>query len=92
MKKNNYVLNTTDGLTYQITTDKIQTRNRRQVRGTTIRNVKHTRIASNNLRYLTDFEASICMTAEKIIRNKKAMTETQATIVSLSRILKKNIA
>ena len=83
----NYVLNTHDGLTYQVTSSTIQSRNRMQVTGTTVKNVRHVQVA----RPLTQFEASICMTAEQILRNKKAMTEAESTIVQLSRLLKKQV-
>ena len=87
----NYVLNTHDGLTYQVTSSTIQSRNRMQVTGTTVKNVRHVQVAKNHLRPLTQFEASICMTAEQILRNKKAMTEAESTIVQLSRLLKKQV-
>lgn len=87
----NYVLNTHDGLTYQVTSSTIQSRNRMQVTGTTVKNVRHIQVAKNHLRPLTQFEASICMTAEQILRNKKAMSEAESTIVQLSRLLKKQV-
>ena len=87
----NYVLNTNDGLTYKVTSNTIQSRNRMQVTGTTQKNVRHVQVAKNSLRALTDFEASICMTAEQILRNKKAMSEAESTIVQLSRLLKKKV-
>ena len=87
----NYVLNTHDGLTYQVTSSTIQSRNRMQVTGTTVKNVRHIQVAKNHLRPLTQFEASVCMTAEQILRNKKAMSEAESTIVQLSRLLKKQV-
>lgn len=87
----NYVLNTHDGLTYKVTSPTIQSRNRMQVTGTTVKNVRHIQVAKNHLRPLTQFEASICMTAEKILRNKKAMSEAEYTIVQLSRLLKNKV-
>lgn len=87
----NYVLNTHDGLTYEVTSPTIQSRNRMQVTGTTVKNVRHVQVAKNHLRPLTAFEAEICMAAEQIIRNKKAMSASQATIVHLSRYLKKQV-
>lgn len=87
-----YVLNTHDGLTYKVTSKTIQSRNRMQVTGTTVKNVRHIQVAKNHLRPLTQFEASICMTAEQILRNKKAMSEAEQTIVQLSRLLKKQVS
>ena len=87
----NYVLNTYDGLTYKVTSPRIQTRNRLQVKGTTVRKVRHIQVTRNHLRPMTEFESTICMAAEQIIRNKKAMTPSQATIVHLSRVLKKQV-
>lgn len=89
--KNSYVISKHDGLTYQVTSDTVQTRNRRSVKSTTIRNVKHTQFAADQLVMVTPFEAHLCMAAEKIIRGKKAMSETESTVVWLSRMLKKNI-
>jgi hypothetical protein len=87
----NYVLNTHDGLTYEVTSSTIQSRNRVQVAGTTVKNVRHVQVAKNHLRPLTEFEAGVCMAAEQILRNKKAMSESEATIVWLSRSLKKQV-
>mgnify|MGYP006364723167 CR=1 FL=1 len=62
-----------------------------ETRKAKIKNVRHVQVAKNSLRALTDFEASICMTAEQILRNKKAMSEAESTIVQLSRLLKKQV-
>lgn len=86
-----YVLNTNDGLTYQLTSETLQSRNRMQVAGTTVKNIRHVQVARNHLRPLTGFEASICMAAEQILRNKKAMSESEHTVVALSRMLKKQV-
>jgi hypothetical protein len=87
----NYVLNTHDGLTYEVTSSTIQSRNRIQVAGTTVKNVRHVQVAKNHLRPLTTFEASVCMRAEQILRNKKAMSEAEAEAVRLYRDLKKQV-
>ena len=87
----NYVLNTNDGLTYEVTSPNLQSRNRVQVAGTTVKNVRHVQVALNHLRPLTEFEANICMYAEQILRNKKAMSVTDHTVVLLARSLKKKV-
>lgn len=88
MLKNTYVLNTNDKNTYQITSDTLHSRNRRQVKSTTHKVVKHVQVAQNSLIALSDWEASLCLRAEQILRNKKAMTAEEATIVKLVRELK----
>ena len=80
MLKNTYVLNTNDNNTYQITSNTIHSRNRRQVKSTTHKVVKHVQVAQNSLVALSDWEASLCLRAEQILRNKKAMTAEEASI------------
>lgn len=88
MLKNSYVLNTNDKNTYQITSDTIHSRNRRQVKSTTHKLVKHVQVAQNSLIKLSDWESSICLQAEQILRNKKAMTTEEAYIVATARKIK----
>lgn len=86
-----FVMNKKDGKTYRVTGNKIQSQNRIQVTGTTCKNVRHAQVAQSSLLPMTEFEGYLCMCAEKIIRCKKAMDETEHTIVQLYRILKKQV-
>lgn len=91
LKKNSFVLNKNDhSTTYMITTDTLQTRNRRQVRSTQVRSHINTRVAESHLVPLSEDEAIITMAAEQIIRNKKAMTAQEKSIVSMARSIKEN--
>lgn len=89
MLKNTYVLNKNDKTTtYMITTDTLHTRNRRQVRSTTIKSHRNTEVVENHLIPLSIWEAQVTMAAEQIIRNKKAMKENDKAIVAVARSIK----
>lgn len=90
MFKNTYVLNPNDrSTTYRITSDTVQSRGRRQVESTeTKRAHKNVQVAQSSLIKLSDWEAQVTMAAEKILRNKKAMTPQEHTIVTIARSIK----
>lgn len=90
MLKNTYVLNPNDrSTTYRITSDTVQSRGRRQVESTeTKRAHKNVQVAQSSLIKLSDWEAQVTMAAEKILRNKKAMTPQEHTIVAIARSIK----
>lgn len=90
MLKNSYVLNPNDSATtYIVTTDTIQSRNRRQVKSTEpIRSHKNVQVAQNSLIPLSNWEAQVTMAAEQIIRNKKVMSDNDRAIVAVARSIK----
>ncbi len=86
-----HVMNNKTGLAYLITTDTVQTRNRRQLVGTGIRNPEFTRVAESHLTKLNEIAAVLCFEAEKIIRGKHKHTESDKQILAMHRALKKSI-
>ena len=68
--ENSYVMNTYTGKAYKVTTNTIQSRNRRELIGTGIRNPEITRTAESRLHALTHDEAKLCMDAERLIRGR----------------------
>lgn len=89
MLKNTYVLNKNDKTTtYMITTDTLHTRNRRQVRSTTVKSHRNTEVVENHLIPLSSWEAQVTMAAEQILRNKKAMSDNDKAIVAVARSIK----
>lgn len=90
--KNQYVMNKTTGQAFRVTTGEVQSRGRYQLadlRGNTSPDYRTT---YSNLVAITNFEAQICAAGEKIIRDKQAMSEMDATVVALHRALKAQIA
>ena len=90
MLKNSYVLNTNDSATtYIVTTDTVQSRNRRQVKSTEpVRSHVNVQVAQKRLIQLSDWEAQVTMAAEQIIRNKKVMSDNDKAIVAVARSIK----
>lgn len=89
MLKNTYVLNKNDkSTTYMITTDTIQSRNRRQLRSTHVKKPRKTEVAESHLIPLSAWEANVTMAAEQILRNKKLMSENDKAIVAVARSIK----
>lgn len=91
LKANSCVINNKTGLTYLVTTDTVQTRNRRQVIGTGIRNPEITQIAESHLTKISTPVALVCMVAERIIRGKHKRTETERQILAMHKALIKEI-
>lgn len=90
MLKNSYVLNPNDSATtYIVTTDTVQSRNRRQIKSTEpVRSHVNVQVAQKRLIQLSDWEAHVTMAAEQIIRNKKVMSDNDKAIVAVARSIK----
>lgn len=90
MLKNTYVLNPNDrSTTYRVTSDTVQSRGRRQVESTEpVKSHKNVQVAEKSLIALSPWESAICLMAEQILRNKKAMTDQQKGIVEIARSIK----
>jgi hypothetical protein len=90
MLKNTYVLNPNDrSTTYRVTSDTKQSRGRRQIQSTEAKKLhKNVQVAESSLVKLSDWEAQITLSAEQILRNKKAMTDEQKVIVAVARSIK----
>lgn len=86
-----YVMNNQTGKSYMITTETVQTRGRRQVIGTGIRQPEITRFSESHLTPLTLVGAMICHEAEKIIRAKQKLTESDQQILAMHKALVKEI-
>ena len=86
MLKNTYVLNPNDrSTTYRVTSDTKQSRGRRQIQSTEAKKLhKNVQVAESSLVKLSDWEAQITLSAEQILRNKKAMTDEQRVIVAVA--------
>lgn len=91
LNNTSYAMNKKTGACYSIVTDTVQTRNRRQVQDFRLNKSKTTQIAESKLCPITEFEASICFAAEKILRGKQAMDAQQHVIVDLYKNLKSRI-
>lgn len=86
---NDYVMNTVTGKAYIVTTDTIQTRGRRQLAGTGIRNPELTQVVENHLESLDGTAAIICYHAERILRGKHKQSEHDKQILAMYRALRK---
>ena len=91
-EKNTFVMNNKTGKAYMITTDTVQTRNRRQVLGMGIVKPEITQIAESHLSELSDFGMALCHEAERIMRSKqKVATLQEKEIMTAWRALKDSI-
>lgn len=91
MNKNTFVISKNDEQCYMITSDTVQTRGRRQVCKTGYNKATNYQIAEKQLIPVTDFEASLWVTANKILRGKHAMSANEASIVRMYRLFKKQV-
>lgn len=91
LEKNSYVMNNKTGKSYVVTTDTVQTRNRRQVLGTEILHPVMTQIAESHLTPIDIITAGVCFTAEKIIRGKHKLSDMDKQYLIMYRALKKSI-
>ena len=71
-----YVMNRRTGKAYIVTTNTVQTRNRRQVEGTGLLRPEITQICESSLVPISELSARICLEAERIIRAKRKRTKS----------------
>lgn len=88
MEANDFVMNTKTAKAYRITTDTVQTRGRRQLVGTGIRNPELTQVTESHLTLLNDAAAYVCFEAEKIIRGKHKLTDHDRQVLAMHKALK----
>lgn len=86
-KKNDYVMDCRNGRCLRLANDERQTRNRREAVGSEIYKKKRYRVPETNYVLLSDLEGEICMKAEKVIRGKHRMSESERVYVALRREL-----
>lgn len=89
--ENSYVMNTKTGKTYKVTTNTVQSRNRRELVGTGFRNPEITRVAESRLHPLSFPAAVICSEAERIIRWKEKQTPFEKQVMLMYRALRDSI-
>lgn len=86
-ESNPYVMNNKTGKAYCVTTDTLQTRNRRQVVGTGIRNPEITQIAESRLTQIDGAAIHVCFEAERIIRGKHKLSDADRQVLAMYRAL-----
>lgn len=89
--ENSYVMNTKTGKVYKVTTNTVQSRNRRELVGTGFRNPEITRVAESRLHPLSFPAAVICNEAERIIRWKEKQTPFEKQVMLMYRALRDSI-
>ena len=89
--ENSYVMNTKNGKAYKVTTNTVQSRNRRELVGTGIRNPETTRVTESHLHPLSFPAAIICSEAERIIRWKEKQTQFEKQVMVMYRALRNSI-
>lgn len=89
--ENSYVMNTKTGKAYKVTTSTVQSRNRRELVGTGLRNPEITRIAESHLHPISFPAALICGEAERIIRWKEKQTPFEKQVMVMYRALRNSI-
>lgn len=91
IKANSYVMHTKSGKAYKVTTDTMQSRDRRQVVGTGIRYPEVAHFSENSLHSISLEAAFICSKAERIIRWKKKQSEADKQVLVMYRALRNSI-
>lgn len=91
LNSEDYVMNTQTGKAYVITTDTVQSRGRRQLCGTGIRNPEMTRAVENHLESLSNAAALVCFHAERILRCKHKQSAHDKQILAMYRALKNTV-
>jgi hypothetical protein len=67
----------------------MQSRGRRQIQSTEAKKAhKNVQVAESSLIKLSDWEAQVTLAAEQILRNKKAMSESERLLVAVARSIK----
>lgn len=89
--ENSYVMNIKTGKAYKVTTNTVQSRNRRELVGTGFRNPEITRVAESRLHPLSFPAAVICSEAERIIRWKEKQTPFEKQVMLMYRALRDSI-
>lgn len=89
--ENSYVMNNQTGKAYKVTTNTVQSRNRRELVGTGFRNPEITQVAESHLDSISFPAAIICSEAERIIRWKKKQTPFEKQVLVMYRALRKSI-
>lgn len=89
--ENSYVMNTKTGKAYKVTTGTVQSRNRRELVGTGIRNPEITQVAESHLHPLSFPAAAICSEAERIMRWKEKQTPFEKQVMVMYRALRNSI-
>ena len=91
LNSDEYVMNTKTGKAYIVTTDTLQTRGRRQLAGTGIRNPELTQVVENHLESLDNTAAIVCYHAERILRGKHKQSAHDKQILAMYRALRKMV-
>lgn len=91
IRKNMYVMNTHTGKAYKVSTDTVQSRNRRQLMGMECRYPESIQVCTSSLHMLTHDEAKLCMEAERIVRGRHKMSVKDKALLRKWRALRDSI-
>lgn len=91
IEANTFVMNNQTGKAYMVTTDTVQSRNRRELLGTELRNPEITQYAESHLSSICTGAAMVCHEAERILRWKKKQTPADKQILIMYRALRNSI-
>lgn len=83
LNANTYAINKKTGKCVKLITDTLQSRNRRQVKDSRIYKSKTVQVAESALVSITDFEAQVCIEAEKIQRGMMKHSESDKKVLAL---------
>ena len=91
IRKDMYVMNTHTGKAYKVSTDTVQSRNRRQLIGMESRNPESIQVCASSLYTLSHDEARLCMEAERLLRSRHKMSVKDKALLRKWRAFRESI-